>query len=58
MYKYNPCGQRAEKEARTPRAGHEAEAGAVLQQQRFTSPHLGPQSSRCMTLAVLPWPWR
>lgn len=29
MYKYNPCGQRAEKEARTPRAGHEAEAGAA-----------------------------
>jgi hypothetical protein len=28
MYKYNPCGQRAEKEARTPRAGHEAEAEA------------------------------
>jgi hypothetical protein len=35
MYKYNPCGQRAEKEARTPRAGHEAEAGAAA--LHFTS---------------------
>lgn len=62
----NPCGrpagQRADLARNTGRLTPMTPPGELVGEEDRHHPwigsdHLGPQSSRCMTLAFLPWPW-